>query len=194
MPRSRRCDEQRLASAEPFIALARAAIMTWFVRAFLKASVSWLTLGVTLGVAMAVHPGWAIYRLAHVHMLLLGFVTMMIYGVAYHVIPNFVGFRLHRPDAALRHWWGANIGLALMVCGFVVRVRTPYPGTVLLGAGGILYALGAYTFAYLVWRTLNGPESMRAAAQRAAIAVERGRTRGNRTLTVVEAKTRTGGR
>ena len=44
---------------------------------------------------MAVRPAWAVYRPAHVHMLLLGFVTMMIYGVAYHVVPRFAGFPLH---------------------------------------------------------------------------------------------------
>jgi cytochrome c oxidase cbb3-type subunit 1 len=167
--------------------------MTWFVKSFLKASLAWLALGVTLGVAMAVHPAWTIYRLAHIHMLLLGFVTMMIYGVAYHVIPHFVGFRLHRPEAAEWHWWGANVGLALMVCGFVVRVRAPYPGTVLLGAGGILSALGAYTFAYLIWRTLDGPAAMRAAAARAARAVEHGGRGGERALTVVAARSGAGG-
>ena len=30
--------------------------MIWFAKAFLKASLTWLALGVTLGVAMAVHP------------------------------------------------------------------------------------------------------------------------------------------
>ena len=168
--------------------------MTWFVKAFLKASLAWLALGVTLGVAMAVHPAWTVYRLAHLHMLLLGFVTMMIYGVAYHVIPHFVGLRLHRPEAAAWHWWGANVGLALMVCGLVVRVGAPFLGTVLLGAGGILSALGAYTFAFLIWRTLDGPASMRAAAARAARAVERGRTRGDRTLTVVALQSAAGSR
>ena len=168
--------------------------MTWFVKAFLKASLAWLALGVTLGVAMAVHPVWTVYRLAHIHMLLLGFVTMMIFGVAYHVIPRFVGFSLHRPEAAQWHWWGANVGLALMVCGFVVRVRAPYPGTVLLGTGGILSALGAYTFAYLIWRTLDGPSAMRAAAERAAKAVEQGRTGGERTLTVVALQSSGAGR
>jgi len=49
----------------------------------------------------------------------------------------------------------------------------------------VLSALGAYTFAYLIWRTLDGPAQLRAAAERAARAVERGSTRGDRTLTVV---------
>ena len=34
--------------------------MEWFVRAFLRASLAWLGLGVTLGVAMAVEPGSSI--------------------------------------------------------------------------------------------------------------------------------------
>lgn len=166
--------------------------MTWFVKAFLKASLSWLALGVTLGVAMAVYPPWTLYRLAHMHMMLLGFVTMMIYGVAYHVVPHFVGFRLHRPDAARWHWWVANAGLALMVCGFVLRVRWPQAGTIVLGAGGTLSAIGAYTFVYLIWRTLDGPAAMRAAAERAARAVERGTSRGDRTLTVVAVRSGAG--
>ena len=52
--------------------------MDWFVRRFMKSALAWLGLGVTLGVAMAAHPFWTIYRPAHMHMNLLGFVTMMI--------------------------------------------------------------------------------------------------------------------
>ena len=89
--------------------------MDWFVKAFIKASVTWLALGVTLGLAIAIHPLWVIYRPAHLHMALLGFVAMMIYGVAYHVIPRFVGFPLHSPRAAGWHWWMSNVGLVLIV-------------------------------------------------------------------------------
>ena len=141
--------------------------MEWFVRAFLKASLSWLVLGVTAGVAMAARPQWAVYRPAHVHMVLLGFVTMMIYGVAYHVIPRFAGFPLHSRRAAVWHWWASNVGLATMVAGFTARAAGAAPGTPILVAGGALSALGAYTFAYVLWRTLDGPASVRAAAARA---------------------------
>lgn len=132
--------------------------MDWFVKAFIKASVSWLALGVTLGLAIAIHPLWVIYRPAHLHMLLLGFVAMMIYGVAYHVIPRFVGFPLHSRRAAGWHWWMSNVGLVVMVAGFVVRARSGAVVTVLLSAGGILAATGAYTFAYVLWRTLDSPK------------------------------------
>jgi len=142
------------------------------VRAFLKSSLAWLALGVTLGVAMATHPVWTLYRLAHIHMMLLGFVAMMIFGVAYHVIPNFAGFPLHRPAAARVHGWLANIGLAMMASGFVLRVHAPTPGTILLSAGGTLSAAGAYLFVYLIWRTIDGPTHLRAGAQRARTAMD----------------------
>ena len=155
--------------------------MDWFVKAFLKASLAWLALGVTLGGAMAVRPAWTVYRLAHVHMLLLGFVTMMIHGVAYHVIPRFSARPLHSRRAPVAHWWVANAGLALMVLGFVLRVRGVTAATTLLGAGGVLSALGAYTFAYVAWRTIDGPARLRDAAARAATTVRASEQASTRT-------------
>ena len=145
--------------------------MEWFVKAFLKASLAWLALGVTLGVAMAAHPAWTVHRPAHVHMVLLGFVTMMIYGVAYHVIPRFTGHALHARRPAGWHWWASNLGLALTAVGFALRARGA-AATPLLAVGGALGAAGAYTFAYLVWRTIDGPAPLRAAARRAREATE----------------------
>ena len=147
--------------------------MERFVRAFLKASLVWLTLGVTLGVAMAAHPVWTVYRPAHMHMVLLGFVTMMIFGVAYHVIPRFAGFPLHSRRAATWHWWMSNVGLALMVCGFIARAHARAEGTPVLAVGGTLSALGAYTFVWVLWHTLDGPAPMRRAAKRAQEAAAR---------------------
>jgi cytochrome c oxidase cbb3-type subunit 1 len=130
----------------------------WFVRAFLKASVSWLAIGVTLGVAMIAYPSWIIYRPVHLHINLLGFVTMMIFGVAYHVIPRFSGAPLFNRRLAGGHWWIANAGLLLMVLGFVLRPTATVPAPLAiasLATGGTLSALGAYVFAYNVWRTLD---------------------------------------
>jgi cbb3-type cytochrome oxidase subunit 1 len=130
--------------------------MDWFVKAFIKASVAWLTVGVTIGVAMGAYPAWTVYRLAHMHTVLLGFVTMMIYGVAYHVIPRFAGFPLYSRRAATYHWWLSNIGLLVLASGFIVRVRNPALGTPMVALGGGLSAIGAYTFAYVLWRTMDG--------------------------------------
>src|SRR5215470_8001476 len=104
--------------------------MDWFAKQFVKASLVWLCLAVTLGAAMAVHPAWTIYRTAHMHAALLGFVSMMIFGVAYHVLPRFSGSPLHSKRVAGWHWWTANLGLLAMIIGFVSRVTTSIPSAV----------------------------------------------------------------
>src|SRR5512140_3188423 len=96
--------------------------MDWFSKAFVKASVVWLALGVSFGFAMVVHPVWGVYRTAHLHMTLVGFVTMMIYGVGYHVGPRFTWHPLWSRRLAGWHWWLSNVGLALLVAGFVFRI------------------------------------------------------------------------
>jgi cbb3-type cytochrome oxidase subunit 1 len=131
--------------------------MEWFVRAFMKASLAWLGLGVTLGVAMAIHPAWLVYRPAHMHMNLLGFVTMMIYGVGYHVLPRFSGHPLHSRRLAGLHWGIANLGLATMVAGFGFGPHLGARVIPLLAAGGTLSAAGAYLFIFNMWRTIDGP-------------------------------------
>ena len=135
--------------------------MEWFAKGFVKASVVWLSLGVSLGVAMAAHPAWAAYRTAHMHMNLLGFVTMMIFGVGYHVLPRFTGHPLWSRRLAGWHWWLSNVGLALMVAGFILRLNLAIgaaPAAVILTVGGVLSAVGAYAFAVNIWRSMDGPK------------------------------------
>jgi cytochrome c oxidase cbb3-type subunit 1 len=138
--------------------------MEWFSKAFLKSSLAWLAVGVTLGVAMAVNPRWIAFRPAHVHMNLLGFVAMMIFGVAYHVIPRFTGNALHSRLLGRLHWFIANGGLSLMVVGFLLGPRIGRAALPALVAGGVLSALGAYTFIYNVWRTIDGRPPAQAAS------------------------------
>ena len=147
--------------------------MDRFVTAFLKASLAWLGLGVSAGVAMAVHPPWAVYRAAHLHMNLLGFVAMMIFGVALHVIPRFTGHPLHSRRLAMTQWWLANGGLAMFVAGFVLRPHAAFgtPSGVLLAAGGAMSAASAYAFIYNLWRTIDGNPPSRAPARGASAPV-----------------------
>jgi cbb3-type cytochrome oxidase subunit 1 len=119
---------------------------------------------------MAAHPPWIVYRPAHMHMVLLGFVTMMIFGVAYHVIPRFAGFPLYSRRAPAVQWFVSNAGLALMVAGFLARPSAPTIGTGILASGGTLAALGAYTFIYVIWRTISGPRGLRDPSNRVSAA------------------------
>ena len=136
-----------------------------FVRLFIKSSLAWLGCGVILGVAMAAHPLWIIYRPAHVHMNLLGFVTMMIFGVGYHVLPRVAGAPLRWPRLGMVHWWLANIGLASMASGFFLLPSFPLAGRVTLVIGGSAAASGAFCFIVNIWRTVDVGTARAQAAQ-----------------------------
>lgn len=125
--------------------------MDWFVKAFIKSSLCWLGVGVIMGVTMAFVPSMIVYRPAHVHANLLGFVTMMIYGIGYFVLPRFFSQKLHSKKLAGLHVWFANIGLAGMFLGFITHWK------LLLGGGAVLSAAGAFMFIYNVWRTIDAP-------------------------------------
>jgi heme/copper-type cytochrome/quinol oxidase subunit 1 len=129
-----------------------------FVRHFIRASLLWLGVGVVLGVLMALRPAAVVYRPAHMHANLLGFVSMMIFGVAYHVLPRFTGRPLHSPKLAGVHVWLANVGLALLVTGWLLRPHAVGVGLV-IAAGAITAAAGAFTFIYNIWRTLDAGQT-----------------------------------
>ena len=149
-------------------------MMEPFVRRFIRASLIWLGVGVLLGVSMAFWPGQAMaWRPAHVHANLLGFVSMMIFGVAYHVIPRFTGNALHSRRLASLHLGVANAGLALLVGGWITRVWLPPVGAGLVQAGAAVSAAGAFLYIYNLWRTLTPaprPAAARAPARPASCA------------------------
>jgi cbb3-type cytochrome oxidase subunit 1 len=127
------------------------------IASFVRSSLAWLVVGVTLGLGMAIAPRLAVYRAAHIHVLLIGFVVGMIFGVGYHVFPRFAGRPLHRPRLVLLHCWLANLGLAAMGVALVLRAGGVAWSPHLLAAGGTGVALGAYLFAWNIWKTLGRP-------------------------------------
>jgi heme/copper-type cytochrome/quinol oxidase subunit 1 len=132
--------------------------MDTYVRGFVRASLVWLGVGVLLGMVMAFWPGAALgWRPAHMHANLLGFVSMMIFGVAYHVLPRFSGRALHDRRLAMVHLWVANAGLALMTAGFGLRLSHWASGSAVLQVGAAASGIGAFLFIYNIWRTTAVP-------------------------------------
>lgn len=129
--------------------------MEWFVKAFIRASLAWFALGIILGLIMAAHPAWVAYRPAHAHMNVVGFLTMMVFGVGYQLLPRLFGHALWSRKLAIAHWWLANVGLAGMVVGFIMQPHVGARSAPVTATGGLLFSLGALGFVYNMWRTFN---------------------------------------
>jgi cbb3-type cytochrome oxidase subunit 1 len=129
--------------------------MEWFVKAFIRASLMWFAVGIAAGLSMALRPAWVIYRPAHAHMMVAGFITMMVFGVGYQLLPRLFGFALHSRRLAEAHWWMSNVGLLGMVVGFIITPHIGIRGTWATSAGGLLFAAGALAFVVNMWVTFN---------------------------------------
>src|SRR5690606_37030593 len=92
-------------------------------RRFVLASVAWLAAGTLLGLAMAWPGAYPVPVQggrplpAHAHIQVFGFVTMMIFGVALHILPRFQGRPLPSRLVAEAQWAAANAGLLLFAAG-----------------------------------------------------------------------------
>lgn len=133
--------------------------MEWFIKAFIRASLLWFGAGILLGVAIAVHPAWVIYRPAHAHMNVVGFLTMLVFGVGYQLLPRLFGHPLRSRRLAVAHLFLANFGLAALVAGFMVRPHAVTAGAWLSGTGGILFATGAAFWIWNLWRTFAAADA-----------------------------------
>ncbi len=129
--------------------------MDWFIKAFIRASLLWFTAGIVLGLAMAVHPVWIVYRPAHAHMNVAGFLTLLVFGVGYQLLPRLFGAPLHSRGLGIAHLYLANVGLGCLVLGFLLQPQIGLRAGWLLAGGGGLYAIGALCWIWNLWRTFN---------------------------------------
>lgn len=112
--------------------------MDRFVRNFIIVSIVYLGISSLLGIAMLWEQSLLSLKFVHSHLNLLGWVSMMIYGVGYHVLPRFSGRPLKYPKMGELQFWTANIGLVGMLLFYVLGVYNPLPAyhglTVAFGA------------------------------------------------------------
>ena len=101
--------------------------MDRFVRNFIIVSIIYLGLSSILGIAMLWNQSLMSLKFVHSHLNLLGWVSMMIYGVGYHVLPRFSGRPLKYPKMGELQFWTANVGLIGMLFFYTVNIYTPAP-------------------------------------------------------------------
>ena len=85
-------------------------------RLFIKAGLIYAVVGAVPGIIMAIDPSLAYpLRFIHIHLNLLGFMAMMVSGVAYHVLPRFSARTLPWPAGMKYQFILQNTGLLGMV-------------------------------------------------------------------------------
>lgn len=132
--------------------------MDRFTRGFVLASLVYFVLGSILGVALGSGSALPLpfdARFAHVHLMLLGFMSMMVYGVGYFVLPRFNGKALRWEGLVPVHFFVANAGLL----GMILAER---PSALFHAAAG-LNVLSALLFGANLVATILLPEAERAA-------------------------------
>ncbi len=123
---------------------------------FIKASFIYLLIGSTIGVTMFFWPsGVGFYRSVHAHLNVVGWLSMLIFGVAYHILPRFSGRTLHSVRLAQAHLWLSNVGIIGLVVFWSFAVRRGEPFMTISGVFGAILAISIYFFVYNMWRTIK---------------------------------------
>ena len=137
-------------------------------KAFIVAATVYLVLGSALGVGMASSAAggqWTAldyYLLpTHTHLMLLGWVSMTIFGVAYRMFPAVLVKKLYSMRLAWLHFWIANVALIGMASFFFLNRLQEGRWTAPLAIAGTLQYIGILIFAYNIWRTalMESPRS-----------------------------------
>lgn len=118
---------------------------------FIRASIVYLMVGIAIGLTMAIPGGYSLLSntlqgqpsIAHAHSNLLGFMLMMVMGVAYHIFPRFTGNPIKWPRVAWANFYLCQVGTAGMVTGFLVRNLVPW----LVPVAATVQVLGLVCFA-----------------------------------------------
>jgi len=124
-------------------------------RRYIRAAFVYLVLGLLLGEGMLLY-GNDNYRFLHVHMLLVGFVLFLIYGIGYKLIPTmFFGL----PKVAHIGWaeiqfYLANVGLVGLLVGAVMPVGLGLDRLAVLF--GLVETAAGIVFVVLMGKTVKG--------------------------------------
>jgi hypothetical protein len=119
----------------------------WFYGIALVALLAGLSIG--LAIAFRAFPVllFGQGRLAHIHLNLLGFVTLAIVGTMHNLFPTVLNTRLHSPRLAHVTFFILPLAVVLLVTGFLLAKLW-----VQIGAGAILLA-GVLLYSYNILRT-----------------------------------------
>lgn len=124
---------------------------------YLRMSVIYFATGAIIGVGMLLWPDESGYFVpVHVHLNLLGFMSMMIYGVGYHILPKFSGRLIYSTPLMKIQFWLSNAGLLGMAISWPLTYRadSSVPETVLI-LSALTVLLSVMFFAFNILKTVK---------------------------------------
>ncbi|MBI4683627.1 MAG: cbb3-type cytochrome c oxidase subunit I [Nitrospirae bacterium] len=135
--------------------------MDKFVKNFILMSIVYLAIASILGICMIRIPSLLSLKFVHSHLMLLGWVSMMIYGVGYHILPKFAGRFLKSKTMGEMQFWLSNIGLVGMLGFYALGVYNSETEVYknLTVVFGIIEALSIFLFFYNMIATLYAKEN-----------------------------------
>lgn len=132
--------------------------MDRFVKNFIGVSIVYLGVASVFGILMLGRPSLMYLKFVHSHLMMLGWVSMMIFGVGYHILPRFTGRPLKSPKTGEVQFWLANVGLVGMLFFYVLGTFNPevavYRGVTV--ASGLIEAFSILLFFYNMLATIYG--------------------------------------
>jgi len=132
--------------------------MDTFVRRFIIMSIVYLGISSLVGIAMLGSEKAMALKFVHSHLNMLGWVSMMIYGVGYHILPKFVGRQMYSKKLGEVQFWIANIGLVAMLVFYMLNLSAPSDALVAATVlAGVLELVSIFLFFYNMLKTLMPP-------------------------------------
>lgn len=129
--------------------------MAGFVKRFILMGIIYLVIASAMGVILLVSPHSGHLRFAHVHLNLLGWMSMLIFGVGYHILPRFAGKVLYSERLGEAQFWLANLGLAGMVLiSMTGQMTSETPLFPLLILSAVIEVVSIFIFGYNIIMTL----------------------------------------
>ena len=130
--------------------------MTLYMKNFVFASLIYLGLAVIFGILNGVADIGYYGVFAHTHFNLLGFMSMIVFGIGYFILPRFNGVDLRFPNWVAIHFYLGNISLVGMVVFRGIEVATGESiYTTLFVIFAILQAVSIFMFIINIWLTLS---------------------------------------
>ena len=136
--------------------------MNKLAKLFVKTSLVYLALSTILGVLITIGPG---YSFMHSHFALIGWVSFMVFGLAYESIPRFSSKPLYSRKLGMWQFWLANIGLIGLSLSYPVmrmymlKEKNYYDAMIAVIIFGLIEVISCFIFIYNIWKSMDNQGS-----------------------------------